>query len=248
MQKSGCIFCFGTADRRSVEHILPESLGGKEWACLPKGIVCSKCNNYFGTKVEPTALASFPFLPFRLFLNLPTKKNRAPTMPSRLGLLRAAGVPGLFGLDPENADIENLIADGKCSQFITTAEVDAPESVCRLLLKMGLEVVANDNPQDARLSKFDSARKAASAPAVGSTWWFVMQTNHQQLFEKFRRGVATREWLDHVQLGVVEEEGAELFRCELLDLIFIVPLEDRILPPAMNDLPEPDYRLITAHF
>lgn len=51
-----CIFCENeTSTDRSIEHIIPESLGNKDHT-LPRGVVCDKCNNYFARKVESPIL------------------------------------------------------------------------------------------------------------------------------------------------------------------------------------------------
>ena len=51
-----CIFCQNdSSESKSVEHIIPESLGNKA-IILPKGFVCDKCNNYFARKVEKDVL------------------------------------------------------------------------------------------------------------------------------------------------------------------------------------------------
>jgi hypothetical protein len=47
-----CIFCKNdSSNSKSVEHIIPESLGNTT-RTLPKGVVCDTCNNYFARKVE----------------------------------------------------------------------------------------------------------------------------------------------------------------------------------------------------
>lgn len=51
-----CIFCKEeSSNSRSIEHIIPESLGNKDHV-LPPGIVCDKCNNYFARKIEKKIL------------------------------------------------------------------------------------------------------------------------------------------------------------------------------------------------
>src|SRR5688572_29918009 len=51
-----CIFCKQSSDQsKTIEHIIPESLGNKEHV-LPRGVVCDSCNWYFGTKVEKELL------------------------------------------------------------------------------------------------------------------------------------------------------------------------------------------------
>ena len=46
-----CIFCHkDSSTAKSVEHIIPESLGNKHHY-LPKGYVCDECNHYFAIKI-----------------------------------------------------------------------------------------------------------------------------------------------------------------------------------------------------
>ncbi|MBO5921575.1 MAG: hypothetical protein J6Q48_04230, partial [Bacteroidaceae bacterium] len=45
-----CIFCKQeSTNAKSVEHIIPETLGNKTFV-LPLGMVCDQCNNYFSRK------------------------------------------------------------------------------------------------------------------------------------------------------------------------------------------------------
>lgn len=51
-----CIFCNqDSTESKSIEHIIPESLGNDE-LILDKGIVCDKCNNYFSREIENPVL------------------------------------------------------------------------------------------------------------------------------------------------------------------------------------------------
>ncbi|QAS81262.1 hypothetical protein CO657_22920 (plasmid) [Rhizobium acidisoli] len=58
-----CIFCRKShVAFRSVEHIIPESLGNLSGRhLLPKGIVCDPCNNYFSHSVEAPILSHISF-------------------------------------------------------------------------------------------------------------------------------------------------------------------------------------------
>jgi hypothetical protein len=238
-----CIFCDETADEATVSHILPASLGGEEWACLPSGLVCSGCNQYFGEKVESLALGSFPFLPFRLLLGIATRKGSAPTMRTHLGTLRSSPFPGQIGIDPITSDIEAAIETGRLSQLRILAEPTEPLAVSRMLVKMGLEVVAADSAEDAHDDRFDSARIFARAPARGVEWWWFMQTSHDRLFARFRDGISIEDWVQGVSLSVHQFERFEAFRLRLLDMVIFTPLDARVVPPAMNEFPEPEYRL-----
>lgn len=52
-----CIFCkCDSSNSRSVEHVIPESLGNTEHV-LERGVVCDGCNNYFASKVEGPLLS-----------------------------------------------------------------------------------------------------------------------------------------------------------------------------------------------
>ena len=239
----GCIFCGEKAEGATVSHVLPASLGGDAWACLPDGLVCSGCNQYFGEKVESLALGSFPFLHFRLLLGIPTRKGSAPMMETHLGKLRSGPFPGTVGIDPVSSGIEAGIESGKVSQLRILAEPTEPVAVCRMLVKMGLEVVAADSAEDARNSRFDSARNFARAPKRGTEWWWLMSTNHKQLFARFRGGISVKDWTEGVSLSVHQFDQFEAFRLQLLDMVIMTPLSVQAMPPEMNEFPEPDHRL-----
>ena len=67
-----CIFCKkDSCNSRSVEHILPESLGNEEHI-LPAGIVCDRCNNYFASSVEQNSFLN------PATLRLPGSMDRFP--------------------------------------------------------------------------------------------------------------------------------------------------------------------------
>ena len=73
-----CIFCkIDTTNSKSIEHIIPESLGNKK-NFLPKGIVCDKCNNYFATKLENPLLSSGFFKLLRSQNWIESKKGKIP--------------------------------------------------------------------------------------------------------------------------------------------------------------------------
>ena len=75
-----CLFCKGDSTAsRSVEHIIPESLGNST-ALLPPGVVCDVCNNYFARKVEAPFLHSPALLNLRFRQRLPNKRGRVPSL------------------------------------------------------------------------------------------------------------------------------------------------------------------------
>lgn len=70
-----CIFCdCDTSNSKSVEHIIPESLGNSE-LILEKGVVCDKCNNYFSNKIEKKVLELSLFQELSFYERTPSKKG-----------------------------------------------------------------------------------------------------------------------------------------------------------------------------
>lgn len=70
-----CIFCKkDSSSSKSVEHIVPESLGNKHHI-LPPGFVCDACNNYFARKVEAPFLESEEIRSLRFMQAVPNKKG-----------------------------------------------------------------------------------------------------------------------------------------------------------------------------
>ena len=75
-----CIFCKGDSSAsKSIEHIIPESLGNIDHT-LPPGVVCDSCNNYFSVKIEFQVVHAFRW--FRGTMNVPNKKGRQPAFES----------------------------------------------------------------------------------------------------------------------------------------------------------------------
>lgn len=76
MPNMQCIFCHkDSGASKSVEHIIPESLGNKHHF-LPKGYVCDECNNYFAVKIERELLEQPYFKSMRFRNEIFTKKGR----------------------------------------------------------------------------------------------------------------------------------------------------------------------------
>lgn len=74
-----CIFCYNDSSQsKSVEHIIPESLGNTQFI-LEKGWVCDKCNNYFSRTFEQQLLELPFFKQVRHELNIKSKKGRIPS-------------------------------------------------------------------------------------------------------------------------------------------------------------------------
>ncbi|MEP0936528.1 MAG: HNH endonuclease [Cyclobacteriaceae bacterium] len=145
-----CIFCKQNASNsKSVEHVIPESLGSKKLV-LPKGIVCDKCNNYFARKIEKPLLDHDSFRNIRAWYQVPTKKGKYPSVK---GEIRGTGVEINIKRNSENKlDInsEKQKDKSEVSSFdisknplIFKLEIDPPKKLMsRFMAKMALEFVA----------------------------------------------------------------------------------------------------------
>lgn len=146
-----CIFCKKDSDEsKSVEHIIPESLGNTDHV-LPKGIVCDSCNNYFACKIEKPLLEMPYFMNTRHRNMIKSKKNRL--IPCT-GLLMYSK-----GIDPVKVwlDAKNIIFDNDAKDKLDKIEfnstygliipvTDDPKEnnkiISRFLAKVALETLA----------------------------------------------------------------------------------------------------------
>ncbi|MBL7706347.1 MAG: hypothetical protein JNM21_12450 [Taibaiella sp.] len=146
-----CIFCKKLSDNsKSIEHILPESLGNTEHV-LRKGIVCDTCNNYFATKIEKIVLDKPYFKNVRYRNFIETKKgNLVPDkalFPYKTGgwvdmWLDEKG----FIFDSKDTHIIDQMKNGAFTKVIIPI-IDKPEEndydISRFLAKIGLEFLTS---------------------------------------------------------------------------------------------------------
>lgn len=242
-----CIFCKSTTGTFTTrEHILPESLGGRDWAILPDGLFCDRCQNRFGSSIEQQALADYPFSFLRVFLGIPTKKRKAPWLESWEGRVKTSLQPGIVDYEPATP-FKKVMEGGWKSQIRLLAHPLKPHMVCRFLLKMGIEVVAADDSQAVFDQKFDKARSFALLGKKQDDWWYLQHEDTAAASYYIARGVTRQEWVENMKLEVViVENGAEMFHLKLLYMDLLTPLESRIQPPPKDDLPEPEYRIFVV--
>jgi hypothetical protein len=234
-----------TVPFRTREHILPESLGGGDWAILPDGYFCDNCQNRFGSSIEQQALNDYPFNLFRTFIGVPTKRKKAPWFKCWEGTLTATGTPGSLNYEPAEIFSE-AYERGQKTVMRIVAYPRRPDMICCTLLKMGLEMVAFHEQGKAFEGRYDEARTYALTGTKSQGWWYL-QEEDDELASKFFAGTATeQEWTEGASLSVEEIDGGrDVFRLQLLYLTLIVPLDADISPPPMLELPEPRYRLFT---
>ena len=141
-----CIFCHkDSSTSKSVEHIIPESLGNMEHI-LPKGYVCDTCNNYFSVKIEKELLAQPYFVSMRRRNDIRTKHGRFVKetfiFPSIMDISPVSYNPEEKIVFIENDNVVNAIISGKCNKAFSLLydEPDTPNTfMSRFLAKCAYE-------------------------------------------------------------------------------------------------------------
>ncbi len=240
-----CIFCkLTTGPFSTQEHILPESLGGEDWALLPEGLLCDACQNRFGSSVEQQALGNYPFNQLRVLFRIPTKKGKAPWFKFSEGIMKASSRLKTMEYEPSPPFIK-AIREGRKSQIRIIAEPKRPDMVCRFLLKMGLEVLSWDKTSNVFNEKYDSGRKYALIGEKSSDWWYLQRENLTAVNKVLKTGVKPPEWADPVKLEVsIFDDGAEIFHFRFYYLEMLTPLLPDTVPCLDKEVfKEPEYRL-----
>lgn len=153
-----CIFCKqDSSSSRSVEHIMPESMGGKR-RVLPRGVVCDKCNNYFAREIEGPLLSHPSMRNVRAWHQIPNKRGRVPALHGHIGGTEVAvgfrrGRDGKIEIEPERRleqeHVTNEWESGLENGFLFVIDVDPPKrEMSRLLCKMALETMAETFTHD----------------------------------------------------------------------------------------------------
>lgn len=145
-----CIFCKeDSSNSKSVEHIIPESLGNKSHL-LKKGIVCDKCNNYFSLKVEKKVLEMNYFKSLRHRNGIESKRGKIPIGKAIIPKTKYEADVLLHKTDPIkvilNPESFDLIKKGKIKHLILPFDTDFPKNdkiVSRFIAKIALEMMAS---------------------------------------------------------------------------------------------------------
>lgn len=147
-----CIFCQNSSDQsRRVEHIIPESFGNQEHI-LPPGVVCDKCNQYFGSKIEKLLLETDYFRHARFRTETPSKKGHIPSisaflLPTGLELEYFIDQEGNRGVaarrEKDVAQWVNYLTTRKHGSMVIPQPQPPDEKiVSRFLGKVAIEVLA----------------------------------------------------------------------------------------------------------
>jgi hypothetical protein len=208
-----CIFCTSPSSAsRSVEHIIPESLGNTRHV-LPKGAVCDTCNNYFARKVEHPVLSHRSIRNLRAWNGLRTKGGKqTPLLATHL----SSGFDVAISREA-NGDINVKAEKGKTSSeikwhldqdeefglhaFAVNFDIDPPQrEMSRLLAKVAVERCFCDFQRANKSSDqlifdryFDNIRRWARYGDNFPHWPYHQRTIYPQ--ETQMRHPVTDEWV-----------------------------------------------------
>ena len=221
-----CIFCDSTTNaHKSDEHIVPESLGGKE--ILPNGLVCDDCNNYCGRKFEKVALDSESMKFERAFNRIPNKNGKIPF--------------ANIDKNPTYTGTNKLFKHSSPQMTKTIygsgiLNIELPPSklgpLLRLLLKIGLEYFAKEHADDIFELKFKRAKDAVRYPSRGGKWPLAIKRKYDgsgelysHKFHKFHENNSVifefSYWLS-CYLIPLDNGNFEKFQLETDDLVWKV--------------------------
>ncbi|MEM5432847.1 HNH endonuclease [Cupriavidus oxalaticus] len=224
-----CTFCKqDSSDSRSVEHIMPESIGGRK-RILPRGVVCDKCNNYFARKVEQSILNQPWMRNLRAWHQVPTKKGNIPSLlghiaGTEIGVNMRRTLDGSVQLATEKgSEVPALDAVMKTGFetplifFVHDEEVPQRE-MARLLGKMAIEACAEIFSKDEDSYRiflnepfYDNMRNFARYGTGPRIWPFSQRRIYP--VETMMPHPDTNEW---VQAGI----GCSLFMTRRLETLF----------------------------
>lgn len=142
-----CIFCKDdSGDSKSVEHIVPESLGNTEHT-LPLGVVCDHCNNYFARKIEKPLLDSGYFRRARFTNAINNKRGNLPTVQAihfASNSVIEIDHHSVYPIDEKDSKrfIQSILRTGTGTFVMSMGEEPDRYTMSRFLGKVAIEVLA----------------------------------------------------------------------------------------------------------
>jgi hypothetical protein len=231
-----CIFCLSEKESfRTKEHIIPESLGGEE--ILPEGHVCDSCNQYFGTKVEKEAL-SIPVISFtRAWLSQRSKKGKHHSHQG-YGFRMIGNDLGetLVRFSPRK--YEAVLQKGGGVLRVPAIGFNV---LARLLLKIGLELLALSPEYDVYSPQFDSARTIARFPPRGVTWPFgaaMLDPEAGVEAGEDNEGHYETRIIHQYNLWRESSSGCIMLAFAFGPDVFLTPLTEGLFPPTISIVEE----------
>lgn len=203
---------------------MPESLGNAD--LILTGEVCDACQRYFGKEVEQYVLGKTPLAVWRVLLQIRTKKGHLPSVDTRQPRENKGAIPerhrshddigftahedGSLSVDMNNDEIIRGILDGTRKDFKMVLSPKRLHMLGRFLGKVGLGIMATDDPVRARDQRFDQVRGYARFGDFTGLWP-IFHYNQGRLDELKRTVVVSPDGLELV-------EQVDLYSYRLLEV------------------------------
>lgn len=146
--KMKCIFCDTENNAKSIEHIISESFGNKEYV-MQKGAVCDNCNSRF-SNFEGIALTNSVYIMERARFGIVTKKGK-----NAKGKVNELIIEGdkdfkknylnIKGLNPKN--FRDFDPKTKIAHLFIESFDKSEVATSKLILKIGLESIYTSQRQ-----------------------------------------------------------------------------------------------------
>ena len=208
-----CVYCSAdTTTSKSIAHIFPEGLkpGGP---ALKRGIVCDKCNHYFGANLE-SVLLSHPHIALPLQLMGAPGKKRRPR--KKLSVYERDVVPDAdvtFPIAPPTISYDEFGIRTFTFQPLIDKNFDM-DCFRRALYHIGFNLlVANRGTDAAGEERYRPLRNYVRRPRLGERWPFLQIT--QPPSRSMRTSVAAK---------LVPLEGRELLAIRIFNTQFWIDL------------------------
>lgn len=241
MRIKKCIFCGeNSEDSKSVEHIIPESLGNKE-LILERGVVCDKCNNYFASKIEEPVLSLDGFRQPRFYNFIENKRGRIPLSDAlfcgevaEAQWLKVDGQYSLFiGLLPET--IEKMINNPPKMFFTRGYDLSDDEDhryeISRFLAKVAIEYfvyqtlkIQESENEELNIIFDEQLKKLINYVRVGRQ--DKRPLNYEVVTNKLGNGFLNKDY--KLSVGFTGDQDNLIFNLEIMNTTFKLKLSECI--------------------
>lgn len=224
-----CIVCNNLNDAKSIEHIVPESFGNKDYV-MEKGKICDECNERF-SKFEEKALSNSIFTMERARLGVKTKKGK--NVKGKIDDLTITGdlkfrkqFVKVQGLNTDN--FINFNPDTKIGELIVKSFDKSEVATSRFLLMLGIESLYTSQRKNFDKYNFQELKDYLTNKS-NKDWGFITAKTEQGKFKsvpRFYEKYILKK--NNIELRFLEKSNNELlFKFRFGGVSMIVNLLDR---------------------
>ncbi len=182
-----CIICNSNKNLETIEHIVPESLGNKNYT-LPRESICKECNNRF-SRFEKEAISNSIIGYEKTRFAFKSKKGKIPR--SKVGDIEFVGdeqgrkdLIKLIGLKPE--DIKSFDPKTGIMQVVVPGFEKNDVPISKFLLKMGYEALYKSERQLFNIYDFSELLDYLNN-VTNDDWPFFVIQNENKPFKSIPR-------------------------------------------------------------